>query len=123
MIILGILNLLIVLFFFCCLNSYFIAKHIYVFRNSYFDEEFNEKSVMFWIRLIHISLSSFMTIFELAKADNIYHLMFFQVLNQGFYDENVNPGIVYNWFTTMVIFNIIGNHIFWTQFTLKSTYF
>ena len=67
---------------------------------------------MFWIRLINISLSSFMVIFELAIADNIYQLGFFQVLNQGFYDENVNPGIVYNWFTALVIFIIIGNYIF-----------
>ena len=121
MIIFGILNLFIVLLFCCCLNSYFIAKHIYVFRNSYFDEEFNEKSAIFWIRFINILLTFFMILFELPISDNIYQLQFFQVLNQGFYDENVNPGIVYTFFTTMVIFTIIGNHIFDTVFPWKAS--
>ena len=109
MIILGILNLLIVLFFFCCLNSYFIAKHIYVFRNSYFDEEFNEKTAMFWIRFSNIFLSFVLLLFEFALAENVHQLGCFQALNQGFYDENMDPGIVYICFSTVVFFIIIGN--------------
>ena len=110
MIIIGALNFFILLSFYCCLNSYFIAKHIYVFRNSYFDEEFNEKTAMFWIRFSNTLLSFVLLLFEFALAENVYQLGCFQVFNQGFYDENVNPGIVYICFSTVVISTIIGKH-------------
>ena len=110
MIILGGLNELVAFLFFNCLNSYFIAKHFYVFRNSYFDDEFNENEAMFWIRFSNFLSSFVMLLFEFALAENIYQLSMLQVLNQGFYDENINLGIVHNCVSTMVFFTIIGNY-------------
>ena len=110
MIILGGLNVLVVFLFFNCLNSYFIAKHFYVFRSSYFDDEFNENEAMFWIRFMNFLSSFVMLLFEFALSENIYQFSMLQVLNQGFYDENINFGIVHNCFSTLVFFTIIGNY-------------
>ena len=110
MIILGGLNELVVFLFFNFLNSYFIAKHFYIFRNKYFDDEFNENVVMFWIRFLNFLSSFVMLLFEFALAENIYQLSMLQVLNQGFYDENLNLGIVHNCLSTLVFFTIIGNY-------------
>lgn len=109
MIILGGLNELVVFLFFNLLNSYFIAKYFYVFRNKYFGDEFNENGAMFWIRFINFLSSFIMLLFEFALSEDIYQFSMLQVLNQGYYDENINFGIVHNILSTLVFFTIIGN--------------
>ena len=65
---------------------------------------------MFWIRFLNFLSSFVMLLFEFALAENIYQLSMLQVLNQGFYDENLNLGIVHNCLSTLVFFTIIGNY-------------
>ena len=108
MLILGGICHFVVFLFFSFGWSYFLAKHIYIFRNSYFDEDFNEETVVFWIRFFNVFFSFFLLLLEFILAENLLQLTFLQVLSQGFFDENVNPGIVYLCFSSVVAFTMIG---------------
>ena len=49
-----------------------------------------------------------MLLLEFIFAENVLQLSFLQVLSQGFFDENVDPGIVYHCFSSVVAFTMIG---------------